>query len=128
MMDRRTAALLAAATVTIASALAQAQPGPGPRGPGPAASGASAPGPRMGMGMGMGGRMGRSGPDNTPGWSMMSPAERDAHRQRMGTFKNEGECRAYMDEQHALMDERAKEGGRPVPGQPRRNACAGLPK
>lgn len=126
MSTRLSAALLTAAALTIASSLAHAQPGPGPRGPGPAASGVSGPGP--GARMGMGGRMGRFGPDNTPGWAMMTPAERDAHRQRMGTFKTEGECRAYMDEQHALMAERAKERGRTVPGQPRRNACAGLPK
>jgi hypothetical protein len=105
----------------LAGALAEAQPGP--RGPGPAASAAS--GPRMGMGM-MG--RGRFGPDNTAGWAMMTPAERDAHRERMGTFKSRSECQAYMDEHHQLMSERAKERGRTPLAQPRRNACAGLPQ
>lgn len=113
---------LAGAAALLAATLASAQPGP--RGPGPAASGASAP--RMGMGMGMMGR--RFGPDNTAGWAMMTPAERDAHRDRMRSFKTEGECRAYMDEHHQQMSQRAKERGRAVPGQPRQNACAGLPR
>jgi hypothetical protein len=120
----KTSALLtmAGAAALLAATLASAQPGP--RGPGPAASGASAPR----MGMGMGGMMGRRfGPENTGGWAM-TPAERDAHRERMRSFKNEGDCRAYMDEHHKLMSERARERGRGVPGQPRQNACAGLPK
>lgn len=101
--------------------LASAQPGPGPRGAGPAASGDTAP--RMGMGM-MG--RGRFGPDNTAGWAMMSPAEREAHRERMASFKNEPECRAYQEEHHKTMAERAKERGRTLPTKPRRDACAGL--
>lgn len=125
MISLRTTCLVPAALL-LAAALVQAQPGPGPRGPGPAASGASAP--RMGMGMGMGRGMGRFGPDNTPGWAMMTPAERDAHRERMFSFKDRAACQSYMDEHHTLMAERAKERGRSVPAQPRRNACAGLPQ
>ncbi|MCW5664971.1 MAG: hypothetical protein KIT35_14125 [Piscinibacter sp.] len=117
------AAALAAATHSSAQ--------PGPRGPGMAASAASAPGPgpgRMGGGMG-GGMMGRRfGPDNTPGWAMMTPAERTAHRDRMWSFKTEGECRAYLEQHHQQMAERAKERGRSVPANPRRDPCAGLPK
>lgn len=119
----RTLSLLLAGAALAAASFAIAQPGP--RGPGPAASGASAP--RMGMGMG-GGMMGRRfGPDNTAGWAMMTPAEREAHRERMRSFKTEGDCRAYMDEHHQQMTARAKERGRSVPTQPRQNACAGLP-
>lgn len=117
--------LLLPATLLLAAGLATAQPGPGPRGAGPAASGASAP--RMGMGMGMMGR-GRLGPDNTAGWAMMTPAERDAHRERMASFKNESDCRAYLDEHHKTMADRAKERGRTMPAKPRRDACAGLPR
>lgn len=36
------------------------------------------------------------------------------------------ECKAYMDQHHRQMVERAKEKGRTVPAQPRRDACAGL--
>lgn len=113
--------LLIAAAALCAASSVSAQPGP-------AASGASAP--RMGMGMdGRGGMMGRRfGPDNTPGWAMMTPAERGTHRDRMHSFKTEAECRAYMDEQHKLMSERARERGRTVPAAPRRDPCAGLPK
>lgn len=119
----RTLSLMIAAAALAAASAASAQPGP--RGPGWAASGASAPGPGR-MGGGMMGR--RFGSDNTPGWGMMSPAERTAHRDRMWAFKTEGECRAYLDEHHKLMAERAKERGRSVPATPRRDPCAGLPK
>jgi hypothetical protein len=111
-------------TLLLATAFAVAQPGPGD--PRPSASGAS--GPRAGMGMGMGMGRGRFGPDNTPGWAMMSPAERDAHRQRMGTFKTQQECQAYMDEHRKLMGERARERNRSMPAQPRHDPCTGLPR
>lgn len=117
------------ATLLVAGALAQAQPGPG----------TAASGPRMGVGPGMGqgmgpgkggmgmGMAGRFGPDNTPGWAMMTPAERSTHRQRMSSFKTQAECSAYMDEHHKQMADRAKERGQTVPAQPRRNPCANLP-
>ncbi len=119
----RSLPLLIAAAALCAASSVSAQPGPSP-----AASGASAP--RMGMSMGgRGGMMGRRfGPDNTPGWAMMTPAERGTHRDRMHSFKTAAECRTYMDERHKLMSERAKERGRSVPATPRRDPCAGLPK
>lgn len=120
-MTRSTIFLLLPAALLLAADLSLAQPGP--RGPGPAASGASAP--RMGMGRGMMGR-GRFGPDNTPGWALMSPAERSAHRERMSGLKTEKDCRAYMDEHHRQMQERAKQKGGSVPARPRRDPCAGL--
>lgn len=116
--------LMIAAAALAAASLSHAQPGP--RGPGAAASGASAPRGAMMGGPGMMGR--RFGPDNTPGWGMMSPAERSAHRDKMWSFKTEGECRAYQDEHHKLMAERAKERGRTVPATPRHDPCADLPK
>ena len=39
----------------------------------------------------------------------MSPSERDEHRQKMMGFKTYDECKAYIDEHHKQMDERAKE-------------------
>jgi hypothetical protein len=110
--------LAAAAALLLLAAAAPAQPGPGP--------GASAP--RGGPGaMGGSGRMGgRWGSDFTPGWSMMSPEERQAHRARMGAMNNHDECKSYLQQHHDQMAARAKEKGRPMPAQPRRDACAGL--
>lgn len=133
-------AVLGIAAIALASISASAQ-GPGP-GPGP---GASAPG--MGMGMGPGGmgpggmgpgRMGgdrpmrhhadRWGPSNTPGWGLMTPAERSEHRDKMRAMKTQGECSAYMTQHHEQMAARAKEKGTTVPAMPRRDPCARLPK
>lgn len=88
--------------------------------PWPAASGAGARGPGCG---GPGVRWGRA---DTPGWSMMTPDERQAHHDRMAGFKSYEECRAYMDEHHKDMQARAKERGVKAPAVPRRDACAGL--
>lgn len=118
----RNLSLMIAAAALAATTLVSAQPGPGM-----AASGASAPG-RMGGGMG-GGMMGRRfGPDNTPGWALMTSAERTAHRDHMLSLRTEGECRAYLEQHHQQMAERAKERGRSVPAMPRRDPCTGLPK
>ncbi|HEY0847208.1 MAG TPA: hypothetical protein VGE12_17695 [Noviherbaspirillum sp.] len=87
----------------------------------------TAPGPRAGMGPGMGAGMGPRGgmmrfdQKNTPGWSLMTPEERTAHRDRMHSFKTVDECRAYHDEHVKQMDARAKEKGqaaRPFRGDP----------
>lgn len=101
-------------------------PGAGPRGPGSGA--ASAPGPGGRMGMGPGGRRGPHwGADYTPGWSMMSPKERDEHRARMQGARTYEECRTLQQQHHELMAARAKERGLAAPlAQPRRDACAGL--
>jgi hypothetical protein len=118
------------------SALAQGGPGGG-MGPGAGMQGAgpmaSAPGtgPGMGMGMGPGKGMGRgagavAGAGFTPGWALMTPAERTEHRSRMLAMKSYQECTAYRKQQHELMAARAKErGGKPLLA-PRRDACAGL--
>jgi len=102
---------------------AWAQSGAG-MGPGP---GASAPG--MGMGPGMGGGRGpgaRAGADYTPGWAMMTTAERTEHMNRMGSMKTVDECKAYVQKHHEEMASRAKEKGAKVVAQPRRDPCAGL--
>lgn len=84
------------------SASAMAQPGPGP-------------GPRQGQGF-------RFNQDNTPGWSFMTQEERASHRDKMMSLKTYDECKAYLDEHHALMEQRAKEKGKTLPS-PRNNAC-----
>ncbi|TAK50523.1 MAG: hypothetical protein EPO27_04295 [Betaproteobacteria bacterium] len=89
------ASLLAAAL----AAPALAQPGPGKAGP------------RF-----------RFNQDNVPGWTMMSQVERDAHRDRMFSFKTYDECKAYQEEHHKAMQARATEKGKTL-GGPRYNAC-----
>ena len=94
-------------------------PGMGPpsgRGPG-----ASAPGYGRGMGPGW-----RAGPNNTPGWSMMTPEERAAHQQRMQGMTSRADCTAYMNEHHQQMAARAAQRGASAPAQPRRDMCYGL--
>ncbi len=99
----------------------QAQMGAGPgQGAGPGAQ-ASAPG---GAGM----RAGRYGEGVTPGWMMMTPEERDAHRAAMQGMATYGDCRAYVDKHRADMMERARQRGATVPAQPRQDPCSGLPK
>jgi hypothetical protein len=80
--------------------------------------------PQSGMGM-RGMQMNR---DNTPGWSMMNRAERKEHHDKMMAMTDHAACMAYMDEHHAKMAARAKEGGRAPPAKPRRDACAPLMK
>lgn len=82
------------------------------------------------MGPGMGG-MGGMGPGkgrfafnqgNTPGWSLMTPEERTAHREKMWSFKTYEECKAYQSEHHKAMEAKAKEQGKTLPA-PGANAC-----
>lgn len=87
-------------------------------------------GPGGGMGPGMGSGMNPGGKgmryqfnkDNTPGWSLMTPEERTAHRDKMMAAKSYEECKAAQDEHHKQMEARAREKGAklPAPGQ---NAC-----
>ena len=102
----------------------------GMRGMGPGMGGMGGMGGMSGMGPGMGG-MGGMGPGrgrmafnqgNTAGWTMMTPEERTAHRQKMGSFKTYDECKAYQSEHHAAMEAKAKEQGKTLP-TPRANAC-----
>ncbi|MEP7298572.1 MAG: hypothetical protein ABI702_20500 [Burkholderiales bacterium] len=107
----------------VAVGTASAQGGPG-AGMGP---GASAPGAGMGAGM-RGGRGpgARAGADYTPGWTMMTPAERSEHMNQMRSMKTLDECKAYVQKHHDEMAARAKEKGAKVLAQPRRDPCAGL--
>lgn len=99
-----------------------------------AAQGASAPTPGMGAGpMGPGKGMG-GGPmhgwrmthDNTPGWSLMTAAERQAHHDKMMSMTDHAACTAYMAQHQAQMAERAKQRGGAAPARPRHDACAPL--
>lgn len=115
--------LAVAAGLVAAAALAQPAAGPGP-----AASRPMGPGPMGAGGMGPGHMGPRFGSGVTPGWSMMTPEEREAHRQAMTGAKTHDECAAARDKHHADMQARAKERGTPMPAAPHRDVCAGLPK
>jgi hypothetical protein len=87
-----------------------------------AASAPRPPAPGYGPPRGRGPHFGR---EDTPGWSMMTRAERDEHRQKMRRAQTKEECNLAMDEHRQKMAERAKTLGRAQPTQPRRDACAG---
>lgn len=48
----------------------------------------------------------------TPGWSLMTPAEREAHRRRMQGAKTAAECRDVAAAHRAFIERRADERGR----------------
>lgn len=100
-MTRRLALI---ATLLLTPVLGSAQPGGPGRGTGP-----------------------RWGQEVTPGWMMMSPAEREQHREKILSLTTYEECRAYMDQHHQQMVERARSQGRSMPAQRLRDGCAGLP-
>ncbi|MGQ9862792.1 MAG: hypothetical protein ACUVSD_12390 [Thiobacillaceae bacterium] len=60
--------------------------------------------------------------DNTPGWTLMTPAERTEFQTRMRAAKTYDECKAIQAEHHAAVEARAKEKGVTLNG-PRYNAC-----
>lgn len=127
---RNVTSLAVLAAGLIASSLAFAQPGPAASRPCAAAPGASGPaadcvGPRGGMRGGMGPHA-RYGRDFTPGWGMMSREEQQQHRDKMLSFKDYDECKAYVEQHHTQMADRAKERGRTTPATPRRDVCAAL--
>jgi hypothetical protein len=99
-----------------------AGPGPG-MGPGMGAGAAHAPG----MGRGMQAHRGmRFDEDSTPGWALMSEAEREAHRAAVTAFSDYGQCRTYVERHHAEMMERAREQGRTLAPTSGRDACEAL--
>ncbi|HJV51306.1 MAG TPA: hypothetical protein VJ652_07605 [Noviherbaspirillum sp.] len=112
--------IVAATMLALLSGIAYSQ-GTTPPGRDQAAS-APAQQPQFGPGGGPRGRMMMRFSDaNTPGWSMMTPEERSAHREKMAGVKTVEECRAYHDEHRKLMEARAKERGtalRPRRGDP----------
>ena len=113
---------------TLGASLALAQGGPGP-GPGPRPQGpvvgtpSAGPGPLQRAGRPGGARWGQ---DFTPGWTLMTEAERNTHRDRLRSMNSVEECRAYMAEHREQKAARAQQQGRKAMGAPRRDACAGL--
>ena len=57
---------------------------------------------------------------------MMTEAERKDHQGKMRSMTNYEDCKAYMEQHHQQMTARAKEKGRTIPNQPRRDGCASL--
>ena len=86
-------------------------------------SAALAQGPGPGGGPAGKGPAWRFNSGNTPGWSLMAPAERTEHRNRMLGFKTYAECKAYQEAHHSQMEARAKQKGRTLPSAPRGNVC-----
>lgn len=80
------------------------------------------PGPGMGGGMGPGGGRFAIDKDNTVGWALMTQEERNAHRQKMWSFRNYDECKAYQLQHHQEMEARAREKGKTI-APPRFSAC-----
>jgi hypothetical protein len=68
----------------------------------------------------------RDTPGRMMGGSMMSDAERKEHHRRMMSFRSAKECRAYVNEHHRLMMERARQAGRPPPAMSPHDPCVGL--
>jgi len=60
---------------------------------------------------------------NTWGWQLMTPAERTEHQTKMRSFKTYDECKAYQEEHHKQMEERAKEKGVTLPPMGSRYGC-----
>lgn len=108
----------------VAVSAVSAQPAT-PQGPRAAASAASGPGYGPGYGPGRGMMGGRWGSRYTPGWSMMTPQERDEHHRIMSQVRTQDDCRKAIDEHRALMEKRAGERGFTMRG-PRADACRGL--
>lgn len=74
-----------------------------------------------GQGYGAGGGQGY-GAGGGAGWSLMSPAERDAHRAALWASKSLDECRAVQTKHRALVESRAQERGIALPPEPT-NVC-----
>lgn len=71
-------------------------------------------------------RVARWGQDYTPGWMLMSEAERNEHREQMQRMKTYDACKAYLDQHHARMAVRVAERKITPPGHPGNDACAPL--
>jgi hypothetical protein len=127
-MNKLLIALVAAAACGLATAQNASGGGNG-NAPAAAASGGAGMGPGMGNGMGRGlqaHRGMRFDDDNTPGWALMTEAERDAHRAAVTAFTDYDQCRTYVQRHHAEMMERARERGQTLSETPRRDACEAL--
>lgn len=62
------------------------------------------------------------GQRNSIGWSLMTPDERAAHRQRMLSAKTYEECKTIQADQHRKMETRAREKGVTLQSPPQ-NVC-----
>ena len=78
----------------------------------------------MGSGSGMNNKAARFGwnNNNTTGWSLMTPQERTAHQAKMRAVTTYDECKTLLEENHKMMEVRAKEKGVKLP-TPRQNGC-----
>ena len=56
--------------------------------------------------------------DTVYGWQLMTEQERIEHRNKMRGMKTKEERETYRSEHHMRMQERAKERGVTLPGQP----------
>ena len=60
------------------------------------------------------------------GWNLMTPEEREEHRNKMRSLKTEQEREQFRIEHHKKMQERAKEKGVTLPDQPRSRKHDGM--
>jgi hypothetical protein len=67
----------------------------------------------------------RASEANTRGWQLMSPEERIEHQRQVRSFATLAECQAYQRRHHQLMEERARQQGKALPGSGR-DICAHL--
>jgi hypothetical protein len=111
---KKIALSLGLAVAAATASLAFAGPGGGPGG----AVGTATDCPvGRGPGMGHGGWGGRG-----PGFDLMTPEERAAHRTQMRSLTTLDECKAYLSKHQEAMALRAQEKGITLP-EPRGNAC-----
>lgn len=70
----------------------------------------------------------RAGPGYTNGWSLMTPEERHAYQVKIEAMPSIYACRAFVEQHHREMVERAKENDAGLPPPPRMDVCDGLPE
>ena len=66
----------------------------------------------------------RANAGNTPGWPLMSPAERIEHQARVRGFRTHDDCLRHREDHLRLIALRARAAGREVAGGP--DFCAHL--
>lgn len=59
---------------------------------------------------------------NTTGWALMTAEERTANQAKMRAVTTYDECKTLLEENHKMMEARAKEKGVKLP-KPRQNGC-----
>ena len=60
--------------------------------------------------------------NNTTGWALMTPEEHTVHQKKMRDVTTYDECKTLLEENHKIMEARAKEKGVKLP-TPRQNGC-----